>query len=158
MDDRNQDGWKIAFFAFLILIVTGLGGAGWLLFTKNKAATLPSSSELTIETRQTTSVPTPTPTVDEETLIRQAIYAKTGLDETKAEIQITQNTGAHAKGTIRELEAVGGAYWLAAKVEGDWVGVYDGQSHPTCAEIAPYNFPVDLVPQCLDAGGNITTR
>src|SRR3989344_6848010 len=152
MDDRGEDGWKFAFFAFLILLVVGISAVGWLLFTKNKTTIPLPSSELIIETRETTSVPTPTPTVDEDTLIRQAIITMTSLDETQAEIQITQNTGTHAKGTIRELEAVGGAYWLAAKSEGNWVGVYEGQSQPTCTDIAPYNFPVALVPQCLDAG------
>ena len=158
MEERDSDGWKIAFFAFLILLIVGIGGVGWFLFTKSKTAILPPTSELTVETRQTTSVPTPTPPVNEEALIRQAVFTMTGLDETQAELQITQNTGTHANGTIRELEAVGGAYWLAAKSEGNWVGVYDGQSQPTCTEIAPYNFPTVLVPQCLDAGGNVTTR
>jgi hypothetical protein len=35
-----------------------------------------------------------------------------------------------------------GAYFLAAKEEGAWVIVPDGQATPACAEIAPCDFPV----------------
>lgn len=101
---------------------------------------------------------TPTPTVDETSLIKQAVFAKTGLDGTRAEVTITQNTGQHAKGNIREFEAVGGGYWLAAKADGNWVAVYDGQANPTCAQIAPYDFPTSMVPECLNASGSVVTR
>jgi len=97
----------------------------------------------------------PTPTVDESGLIKQAVFKKTGLDATQAEVSINKNTGQHATGNIKEFEAVGGAYWLAAKTTEGWVCVYDGQSQPTCEQIAPYNFPKDMVPECLDENGQV---
>jgi hypothetical protein len=100
----------------------------------------------------------PQPTVDESALIKQAVYKKTGLDAVKAEVTINQNTGTHAKGNIKEFEAVGGAYWLAAKTDAGWICAYDGQSHPSCEQIAPYNFPKDMVPECLDKDNKVVAR
>ena len=101
---------------------------------------------------------TPTPTIDEASLIKQAVLAKLGLSESQVVFAITQNTGQHAKGNIREIEAVSGGYWIAAKTESGWVVVYDGQASPTCAQIAPYNFPKDMVPECLNESGSVVTR
>jgi hypothetical protein len=101
---------------------------------------------------------TPTPTINESELIKQAVFKKTGLNETQAEVNINKNTGEFATGNIKEFEAVGGAYWLAAKTEDGWVCVYDGQAQPTCTQIAPYNFPKDMVPECLDKNGKVVKR
>lgn len=94
----------------------------------------------------------------DEAFIKAAVLERVGLEEEEVEFTITTNTGTHAKGNIREVEAVGGGYWLAAKAEGEWVAVYDGQAHPTCEEIEPYDFPTDLVEECLDDEGNVVTR
>lgn len=122
----------------------------------------PSTSVTLTPTLSLTTSPspsvTPTPTVNETSLIKQAVYAKTGLNESKAEVTISQNTGQHAKGSIREFEAVGGGYFLAAKTGSGWVEVYDGQANPTCEQIAPYNFPKSMVPECLDASGRVIIR
>lgn len=150
-----------------LVLLTGVGLAAYRLGrTQQNTTTLP----LAESTPTVALLPSPTPpvfpsptllptsTVDETSLIKQAIFAKTGLDESQAEVTISQNTGQHAKGNIREFEAVGGGYWLAAKVGSGWVAVYDGQANPTCTQIAPYNFPKAMVPECLDASGRVITR
>ena len=96
--------------------------------------------------------------VDETELIKQAVYAKTGLNESQAQVTVNENIGSHAKGGIREYSAVGGAYWIAAKVGNEWIAVYDGQAQPSCELIAPYNFPTTMVPECLDSLGQVVTR
>lgn len=118
----------------------------------------PSPQPTPTPTAAITQETTPTPTIDETALIKQAVYKKTGLDESKAEVTINKNTGKYVTGGIKEFEAVGGAYWLAAKTNEGWIGVYDGQSLPTCAQIAPYNFPKDMVPECLDQNGKVIKR
>lgn len=105
-----------------------------------------------------TPTSSPTPTADESALIKQSVYAKTGLSPSQAEVTITQNTGTHAKGNIKEFDAVGGAYWLAAKTASGWVVVYDGQSTPSCNQVNPYNFPASMVPECLNPAGKLITR
>lgn len=145
--------WEIRFLGLLAILIIGANIAtGYFLFkrqTVEPKVILPPTPTL---------VPSPLPSVDETTLLKQAVFAKTGLDETKAEISIGQNTGKYAKGNIKEFEAVGGAYWLAAKSETGWICVYDGQANPSCNQIAPYNFPTDMVPECLNASGKVVKR
>lgn len=107
-----------------------------------------------------TPVPTskPSPFIDDTAAIKSALIDKTGISETNLEFQISQNTGQHAKGTVKAKDEIGGGYWIAAMVEGRWLIVYDGQSQPTCAQIAPYNFPKEMVPECLDAAGSVIER
>lgn len=158
-----KNWWKVGFFTLLILFIVGGSIFAWYFLVKSKAPTPPpagepvSSPTPTVTIKPTVTL-TPTPTIDETSLIKQAVYKKTGLDETKAEVTINKNTGKHATGNIKEYEAVGGAYWLAAKTSSGWVCVYDGQSQPTCEQIAPYNFPKDMVPECLDEEGKVVER
>jgi len=151
--------WKTAFLTLFIFVLLGAVGVSAYLLGARK---LPLPGKVPTPT-PTTSLqpspsPVPSPTSNETDLIKAAIYVLTGLDEVKAEVIIDQNTGTHAKGGIREYGAVGGAYWIAAKSDGEWVGVYAGQAHPTCNEIASYDFPTDMVPECLDANGSVVTR
>ncbi len=113
-------------------------------------------------TTPSTSSPsaTPTPTPEDETeLIKQAVYKGLNSDETKLVVTVNKIEGNYAKGGVVDVGSeVGGGYFLAAKTETGWVEVYDGQSNPTCAKIAPYDFPTDMVPDCLDANGNVVAR
>lgn len=153
---KDQAGFIAIILVFLII----LGNVGlwyWVLRSKEIVPSSPKEGPLpTSLVEIVTKIPQPT--VDESALIKQAVYKETGLDATKAEVTINQNTGTHAKGNIKEFEAVGGAYWLAAKTDAGWICVYDGQSHPTCEQIAPYNFPKDMVPECLDKNNKVITR
>lgn len=151
--------WKIGFFGLLALLVILLNILAWYFFVRGRLGEpIPSPTPSPTSLLTPTAFMSPSPTTDETSLIKQAVFAKTGLDETKAEVTINRNTGTHAKGNIKEFEAVGGAYWLAAKTGSGWICVYDGQSHPTCAQIAPYDFPRDIVPECLDERGNVVRR
>lgn len=151
------NSWKIGFFTFLALLIIGLNVFVWFFWGKEIVPQIkitPSPTPLPEITQEIT----PTPMASEEELIKQAIFKKTGLNTSQAEVSINKNTGQHATGNIKEFEAVGGAYWLAAKTNGDWVCVYDGQAQPTCKQIAPYNFPKDMVPECLDENGKVVKR
>lgn len=99
--------------------------------------------------------------VDEgdEEAIKLAVLESIGLEEEEVAFTITIYTGAHAKGNVREVDAVGGGYWLAAKDEnGDWVAVYNGQANPPCGDVDAYNFRTSMVPECMDASNNAVTR
>lgn len=105
--------------------------------------------------------PTPSPVFaeDDEKAIKAALAAKLGTSENNLDVGVTQKDAKHAKGNVKEKTSeVGGGYWLAAKVDSQWIIVYDGQATPTCSQIAPYNFPTAMVPECLDANGKVVTR
>jgi hypothetical protein len=53
-------------------------------------------------------------------------------------------TLSHAKG------GVDNGYCLAAKVNGNWVVVSDGQGVIDCVVVAPYGFPFSMEPECDD--------
>ena len=151
--------WKSAFLILFIFVLLGAVGVV-AYFLGAKKLSLPEKVATPTPTTLPQLSPSPvlSPTQDETDLIKAAIYALTGLDEVKAEVIIDQNTGIHAKGGIREYGAVGCAYWIAAKPDSEWIGVYAGQAHPTCNEIASYDFPTDMVPECMDSSGNVVSR
>ena len=97
-------------------------------------------------------------TVDDNFAIRLALIAKTKITDENLEVTISQNTGEFAKGTVKNKQDVGGGYFLAAKTDGKWIIAYDGQSQPTCVQIAAYNFPKEMLPECLDSGGSVVKR
>lgn len=101
---------------------------------------------------------TPLPTADDLSAIREALAIRLGVSSNNLDVSISKNTGEYVKGNVKEKESVGGGYYLAAKVEGKWVIVYDGQSTPTCKQLESYNFPKDMVPECLNLSGNVITR
>ncbi len=101
---------------------------------------------------------TPLPTTDDLSAIRETLAIKLGIPANNLDVSISKNTGEYAKGNVKEKESVGGGYYLAAKAEGKWVIVYDGQSTPTCKQLEFYNFPKDMVPECLNSSGKVITR
>lgn len=159
--------WKISFLALLVFIIIGANVAVWFSLIKDRSTNTESSIISPIPTSwQTTVTPspiptltlTPTPTVDDADLIKQAVLSKLKLNENQAVLTISQITDQYAKGNIRQIDAVSGGYFLAAKTQGTWVVVYDGQANPTCDQIAPYNFPQEMVPECLDTTGKVVQR
>jgi hypothetical protein len=101
---------------------------------------------------------TPAAQEDDEALIKEAVLERVGLDGEDVEFMITAKIAAHAKGNIREVGAVSGGYWLASKEMGNWIAVYDGQANPPCVDVDNYNFPSDMVPECMDENNNLVTR
>lgn len=149
---KGGNFWKIGFILLFIIL---LGIIGYLAYSYGKGKISPTGTPSV----STTPSPTAFPQVQDETkAIKNAVYAKLGSDENKLQVTISQIEGNYAKGGIKELEAVGGAYFLAAKVEGVWRIVYDGQASPFCSDIASYNFPQDMVPECLDANAKVIRR
>ena len=83
----------------------------------------------------------PPPLPSDEEAIRSALATHVGTTPT-TNIVIDQNTGAHARG------GVDNGYFLAAKVNGQWVIVADGQGALNCPAIIQYGFPASMVPEC----------
>jgi hypothetical protein len=163
---------KTSWFVYLaaILLVVLVGYAIWSTQVQKPAApeteeieevveveeeATPAAEEITpVEVEEAT----PAAEEDEEVLIKAAVLESVGLEEEEVEFMISTNTGTHAKGNIREIDAVSGAYWLAAKFEGEWIAVYDGQANPPCEDVDLYDFPSDMVPECIDEDGELVIR
>ncbi len=158
--EGQSNPWKAAFLVLIAIILIGAVGVfayflGKGSFGLSKLTPSPSPSPIS----QLQSPSTPAPVVDETEAIKEAIYELVGSDATEVNVTISENIGTHATGGVVDWGSeVGGGYWIAAKSGGEWIGVYGGQSHPTCSQIDPYNFPTDMVPECLDGLGKVITR
>lgn len=111
-----------------------------------------------IEPSPTAAKKLPSPTVDDAIAIKAAMSKKIGVTEENLEVTVSKNTGQFAKGSVKEKTEVGGAYFLAAKKNGAWIIVYDGQSQPPCQDLDTYNFPKTLAPECLTDKGQVVKR
>ncbi len=89
---------------------------------------------------------------DDTTAIGLALSKRLDIPFDELGFLLSENTGSYARGILPE------GYFLAARDESGWVIVYDGQATPTCADIDPFEFPADLVSECLDANGNPVAR
>lgn len=158
--EEQGNPWKVAFWVLIAIILIGVVGVfayflGKGNFGFSKVTSSPSPSPVS----QLQSPSTPAPVLDETEEIKEAIYELVGSDATEVNVTVSNNTGSHATGGVVDWGSeVGGGYWIAAKTGGEWFGVYAGQSHPTCGQIAPYDFPIDMVSECLDELGKVITR
>jgi hypothetical protein len=158
--EEQSNSWKTAFWIlFTIILISAVGAFAYFLgkgnFNFSKLISSPSPSHVS----QLQPPPTQAPIIDETEAIKEAIYEMVGSDASEVNVTISKNTGFHATGGVVDWSSeVGGGYWIAAKSGGEWTGVYGGQSHPTCNQIDPYNFPTDMVPECLDGLGKVITR
>ncbi|HEY4695153.1 MAG TPA: hypothetical protein VIH52_04310 [Candidatus Nanoarchaeia archaeon] len=147
----------------LLLIFLALLSAAvilWLIFSQNSEQNAqlgsqnPSTSSETVSTNSALQA-----VADDEALIKIALEAKTGIPEDMLVVNLSLKDGDFAKGSVgTKGEETGGGYFLAVRDNGKWLIAYDGQANPNCEEVNPYNFPANMVPECLDSNGNLVTR
>jgi hypothetical protein len=91
----------------------------------------------------------PCEVVDEDELIKQALYVKNGWEEGAVTVTVSENDGTYAKGMVNSQG--GGGYFFAAKKAGSWQIVADGNGIIDCATLTEYSdYPTTLIPQCYD--------
>ncbi len=94
--------------------------------------------------------PEPTPILSDNDAIKAVVAAHFGLIESElSQFWVEDNTGTQARGQF-DL-----GYFLAAKVDGHWVFIAGGDDGPNCDEVAKYDFPARLLPECPAAGNNM---
>jgi putative hemolysin len=92
--------------------------------------------------------------------IKAAAEAELKIDTTLMEVKVRKSTGKYASGSVSPIEeGIGGGYLYMAKIDGVWKVVADGNGQISCAQLEPYpDFPVDMIPECVNADGNPITR
>jgi len=154
----------------LVLLILGVG-AGYYFATnykvtpKGQATTAPTGVVEVVATP--TSTPTPSASsgqgVDEKAAllvaVKAGLVAEHGPTASSMNVTVSKIQGNFASGGAVDPNSVGGAMWLAAKVNGKWVLVWDGNGTIPCETTDPYNFPVSLLPECWnEATGKIVVR
>lgn len=112
-------------------------------------------------TTQLVSTSTPTPTVDETSLIKsaikQALVAKHGPTANSLTITVSKIIGDYSSGGASASD--GGGMWFAAKVNGQWTLVWDGNGTIECSDLANYpDLPNSLIPECYNSKTNKSVK
>ena len=138
MNTKRQPKSIFYLFFFLILILFVLTGC---TAAQVDAKGSDSDGSATQQGISSMIVDTPAPLSDEDAL-QAALAAHLGANVNDLTIKIHENTGSHARG------GVDNGYFLAAKVNGQWQIVADGQGALPCQVTAQYGFPSSMVPEC----------
>jgi len=145
---------KVLLPLIILAVVAILAGGGILLWSMKSG--LPSAEPTPTPTLAPEVTPTAEVTVPpEETktdleLIKEAFAEKYNKPIGDVDVNISGNTGTYASGGVKFAGEIAGAWWLAYNDGEDWIIVADGNGMVLCSDIEPYNFPVDMVPECWD--------
>jgi len=92
------------------------------------------------------------PIISKEEAIKRLLAQKYNKKVAEVTIRISQETENHLRGGV-EFQPGGpenSGLFLAAKVDGNWRLVFDGQGAISCEEVTRYNFPQEMVTDCAD--------
>jgi len=94
-----------------------------------------------------------------EERIKEAFSEKYDRDISEVNVTVNKQTDDYASGGVSFGGEMGGGWFLAAKEsDGSFVIVADGNGVVPCASVEPYDFPVNMVPECYDeASGEVLT-
>lgn len=148
---------KFLVFFLTILLAIILAGCGTFEIGIESNAVIEPTPLAATETVSPTPTPTladptKTPESSAEAEIESTLAARLGFAVGELPFEVTQLAENHAKGNYSQH------YFLAARQDGQWVIVYDGQATPPCSEVDFYDFPIGMVPECLGADNQLVFR
>ena len=178
---QSSDAWKVGFFILLIVVLIILALIGFYIYMQSKPQILPNQPSPSVQivpsiqpspslqasvmpsitpsaTPQQSVQPSPQNTQSDVESIKQAMAKKHNKQVSEVKLTVSKNTGQFAQGSVSFEGEMGGGWFLAAKTASGWVIVQDGNGTISCQTIAPYNFPVSIVPECWDETTNKTVN
>ena len=143
----------------LVMIIIGGVAVGAYFFGKQNTTEITPSPVSTSTPRPPS--PSPISTVKGESdneLIKQALFKKNNWKESDGiTVTVSTNDGTYASGTASAQG--GGGYFFAAKVNGVWEIVADGNGVILCSSLTNYpSFPKTLIPECYDQATGKTVQ
>lgn len=87
---------------------------------------------------------------DTKAKITGLLSKKLSVPAGEIQVQVSADTGNFSKGTVNYNNQTGGGVWLAAKTGNGWELVSEGNGIVACEDVDKYNFPTQIVPQCID--------
>ena len=131
--------------------------AGFAVYQYGKQSSRKEISPVTPTTTESQGKPTQTvqvtPTISKEAdnlLIKKALYTKNNwIDDGSMTFTVSTNDGKYASGGVSAQG--GGGYFFAAKVNGQWEIVADGNGVILCSSLVKYpDYPKTLISECYD--------
>ena len=165
-DITNDIIFRMKYFILIAVtaLVTGLAVTAYfkglfpqISFTKPQAVSV-QSTEVAAPASSPIVSPNPSPNpVDENqnltAAVKEGLVEKHGSDAASLNVTVSKIVGDYATGGA--ASQAGGGMWLAAKVNGIWKLVWDGNGTISCSSLDPYPaFPVSLVSECWDTVTN----
>lgn len=154
MDKKNVT--IVVLLLFLVAVVSGGAVYLWQQSSNNNEATSesvaaqdaseeaePKDTEISKQSEQQVQI-------SDEEAITKAMATRHNRPVNEVDLTVNKNTGNHASGLVKFDGDISGGWWLAAKDNGEWVVVADGNGTVLCDDIDSYNFPTDMVPECWD--------
>ncbi|HBP51497.1 TPA: hypothetical protein DD455_04150 [Candidatus Shapirobacteria bacterium] len=107
----------------------------------------------------TSTVVSPGPSINkisDEESIKQAFAQKYNREVDEVHLNISKKDSTHVWGSVKFGDEIAGGWFLAFKESSNkWIIVQDGNGTISCETIAPYNFPVSMVSECVDQNGKL---
>ena len=69
-------------------------------------------------------------------------------------VEVGLDSGSFARGSVNFTDELGGSAWFAVKTAKGWELVFDGNGIVPCDVAYNYNFPKDIIPQCIETKNN----
>lgn len=91
-----------------------------------------------------------TKTEIQKDLTAALVSRHTELKDKQILVAVESIDGDYATGLSTNEDGLGGTKWLAYFDGINWVLVWDGNGVVDCGSLEDYDFPVDMVPKCLD--------
>lgn len=82
--------------------------------------------------------------------IKKLFVTKYKADIKNVNVTIWQEAPLHVRGGIKIGNAEEGGMFLAAKVNGVWTLVFDGNGALSCSAVSQYDFPSEMISDCVN--------
>jgi len=127
------------------------------LANNNAQNQFPAKEEPSIEDNLK-KIPTAKETEDLVVIFKQLFSDKYSRVIEDINIDINKKDETHVWGSVKFVGEISGGWFLGYKDGANWIIVQDGNGTISCETIEPYDFSVEMVPECVDAGGRPITR
>lgn len=114
------------------------------------------SAQQEVVEQSPTSSPTPTPIEIPELI--EAVYSITEYSPETYTIRIDRQIDNFATGGIKQAGQAGREYYLAVNTGEAWEVVFYGENLPVCEEVDSNDFPIEMVPSCVNSSGTVVSR
>ena len=140
----------------IIGLILGLIIAMWAFYIYTQK---PTVKDEVIPITTTPVVTSSAPSISEiskEESIKQAFAKKYNREIDEVNLNISKSDSTHVWGSVKFGDEIAGGWFLAFKEStNNWIIVQDGNGVIMCEIVAPYNFPVSMVPECVDKNGKL---
>ncbi len=116
-------------------------------------------SRTSTTTRTVTSTPTATPSASVDDLVKAALASKFNTSSDQIAMTISKRADNSVFGGVTIGEEQSGGWFVAAKKDGEWKVIADGNGTISCSSLEGYDVATSVVSECWDEqAGDLVKR